>query len=314
MDTTGSFFLPPVASTIAGEVDSLIYFITFVSAFFLALITGLLIYFIIKYRRKGRPELTSGVDHSRSLEIVWTTIPVIILAILFFWGFSTYLKMNVVPKDAIEIKVTGLQWFWSIDYPNGINTQNELVVPVDKPVRLLMSSEDVIHSFFVPEFRIKMDVLPNRYTVAWFEATKKGTFHLYCAEYCGTQHSEMIGEVRVVSEYEYEQWLDENMDLGAGLTPEEYGAKLYRAKACHTCHSIDQKTDVGPTFKGIFGHEVKLADGSTAVIDENYIRESILRPQAKVVTGYQPVMPTYQGIIKDPEIDALIAFIKSLNE
>jgi cytochrome c oxidase subunit 2 len=220
--------------------------------------------------------------------------------------------MNVVPKDAMEIKVTGQKWFWTFDYPEGINTVNELVVPLGKPVKLLLSSRDVIHSFFVPDFRIKMDALPNRYTITWFEATRLGKHNLFCAEFCGDKHSEMIGTVRVVSEREYDEWLETGLETGDDMTLQEYGGRLFVSRACHTCHSVEGKRSVGPHLDSIFGKPTELADGGMVEIDENYIRESILNPQASVVAGFQPVMPTYQGILKDRQIDALIAYIKSL--
>jgi len=220
--------------------------------------------------------------------------------------------MNVVPKDAIEIKVTGQKWFWTFDYPEGINMVNELVVPLGKPVKLLMSSRDVIHSFFVPDFRIKMDVLPNRYTITWFEATQLGNHHLFCAEFCGDKHSDMIGTVKVVSEREYNEWLEAGAGGGEDMTPAEYGAQLFRSRACYTCHSVESKASVGPHLNGMFGKSTQLDKGGTVMVDENYIRESILNPQASIVAGFQPVMPTYQGILKGPQLDALIAYIKSL--
>ena len=314
MDKTGTTFLPPDASTFAMNIDNLLLFITIIAVFFLSLIVGLIILFVLKYRRKGKAGLTSGLDRNTKLEVIWTVVPSILLVIIFGWGFTGFLEMQVVPKDAFEIKVTARQWFWNFVYPNGANIQNELVVPVDTPVRLLMSSEDVIHSLFIPAFRLKMDVVPNRYSITWFESIKKGTYNIFCAEYCGTLHSEMTGIVRVVSESEFTQWMNETLSFGEGLTPEQFGAKLYTAKACNTCHSIDGKADVGPTFKGVFGHEVTISDGSVVIVDENYIRESILNPSEKIVSGYQSVMPTYQGIIKQQEIDAIIAFIKSLSE
>jgi cytochrome c oxidase subunit 2 len=314
MDTTASLIMPPESSTIAGEVDALFYFILYTGIVLFAIVTLTSLFFILKYRRRAKTTTTSGVAHNTALEIAWTAIPTVLILIVFFWGFKTYIKMNVVPKDAIEIKVTGQRWFWTFDYAEGANSMNELVVPVDKPVKLLMSSTDVIHSFFVPNFRIKMDVIPNRYTITWFEATQVGEYNLFCTEYCGKGHSEMIGKVKVVSEREYTQWLEEGTTLGEGMSLEEYGVKLYVKRACNTCHSVDGSASVAPTFKGAYGHEVFLADGSRVMVDENYIRESILNPQAKAVAGFQPVMPTYQGILKDREIDALIAYIKSLQE
>jgi cytochrome c oxidase subunit 2 len=312
MDSTGTFFMPEAASTTASDVDSLFYFILYISIFFFLLIVVIGVFFAIKYRRRGKAELRAATKQNLKLELMWTLIPTVIVISIFFWGFNTYLRMHVVPKDALEIKVTGQQWFWTFDYPGGVNSLNELVVPVGKPVKLLMSSKDVIHSFYIPDFRVKMDVLPNRYTVTWFQATRTGTFNLFCAEYCGTKHSSMIGTVKVLSEREYNSWLEEGAASSEGMTPEEYGGQLYRKKACVTCHNIDGKINVGPNFRGIFGKQVDFSDGSSLTVDENYIRESILSPQAKVVAGFDPVMPTYQGLLNDRELDALIAYIKSL--
>jgi len=223
--------------------------------------------------------------------------------------------MNIAPKDALEIKATGQKWFWTFDYPNGANSMNDLVVPVGKPVKLLMSSQDVIHSFFVPDFRVKMDVLPNRYTITWFEALNVGEYDIYCTEYCGKGHSEMLGKVKVMTEDEYSAWLESAaVDIPEGMSLEEAGEMLYTSKACATCHSIDGSPGVAPSFLGKFGSMERLVDGSDQLVDENYIRESILNPQSKVVLGYQPVMPTYQGVITDRQIDALIAYMKTLKQ
>lgn len=304
--------LPPAASTVAHEVDSLYGFTLYTSIFFFLLITIGTLYFAFKYRRRGKAGLTYGVDHNLALEIVWTAIPSLILLFVFVWGFKLYLKMAIVPKDAMQIKVTGQKWFWSFDYPNGATTVNELVVPIGKPVHLLMSSKDVIHSFFVPAFRNKFDVVPNRYTQMWFEPTQTGEFHMFCTEYCGTKHSEMVGKVKVMQSAEYEAWLQNAGNANTSMPLKDLGAKLYTDKACFTCHSIDGSKVIGPTFKGAFGRTEKFADGSQVKVDENYIRESVLTPQKRIVEGYQPVMPTYQGVLKDREIDALIEYIKSL--
>jgi len=308
-----SLIMPAANSTIAGEVDALFYFILYASIVVFAIVVAVTAYFLVRYRRRGSNELTSGVDHNLKLEIFWTVIPTILVFIVFYWGFDTFLKMHVAPKDAIEIKATGQKWFWTFDYPNGANGVNELVVPVNQPVKLLLSSTDVIHSFFVPEFRVKMDALPNRYTIAWFEATKTGDYHIFCTEYCGKGHSEMLGNVKVLDESEYENWLVESkVDIPKGMSLEEAGGKLYISKACNTCHSIDGSVGVAPSFKGIFGKTENLSDGSSLPIDENYLRKSILNPQAQVVAGFAPVMPTYQNVLSDRQIDALIAYIKSL--
>ncbi|MEW5794787.1 MAG: cytochrome c oxidase subunit II [Candidatus Zixiibacteriota bacterium] len=314
MDTVSFPWLPSAASTTAADVDALFNFILFAGLAFFLIVTAGVIAFVLRHRRRGKAGLTYGKDHSLALEITWTVIPVILIVIVFVWGFKGYMRMNVVPHGALEIKVTAQKWFWTFDHPDGANAVNELVVPVGKPVKLLMSSADVIHSFFVPNFRVKMDVLPNRYTVTWFEATAEGVYPLYCAEYCGKGHSEMLAAVRVVSDSSYQAWLNANSVMGAGLTLEQYGAQLYTTKACVTCHSLDGTAKDGPSFKGRFGTEILLSDGSRLLMDENYMRESILDPRAKMANGFQPVMPTFQGILKDRQIDALIAYIKSLNQ
>jgi cytochrome c oxidase subunit 2 len=315
MGESGSLYMPPANSTIASEVDALFYFIYYTAIVLFVGVISLSAFFIFKYRRRGEKQLTSGVAHNTKLEILWTVIPTILVIIVFIWGFRTYLKMNVAPRDALEIKATGQKWFWTFDYQNGANSLNDLYVPVGKPVKLLMSSQDVIHSFFVPDFRVKMDVLPNRYTITWFEALNVGEYDIYCTEYCGKGHSEMLGKVKVLSESDYTSWLEQAaVDIPEGMSLEEAGAELYETKACITCHSIDGKPGVAPSFLGLFGSMEKLSDGSEMVVDENYVRESILNPQAKVTRGFQPVMPTYQGVLKDRQIDALIAYLKSLKK
>ncbi len=314
MNNQGTFMMPPAESTLAHEVDALYYFIYYVSLFFFVLIVACSLYFVLRFRRKGKQvERTPDISHNTFLEILWTVVPTVILAIIFVWGFRGYLKLTIVPKDALQIKVTGQRWFWSFDYPEGVNSLNDMVVPVGKPIALLMSSQDVIHSFFVPAFRIKQDVLPNRYTQAWFEAKNVGEYDLLCAEFCGTQHSSMLGKVRVVSTQDYNRWLEEAVgSLGAGMPLKDLGEKLYTSKQCFTCHSLDGTKIQGPSFKGRFGSEAVFTDGSKRTVDENYLRESILNPQAKVVAGYLPVMPTYQSLLKEREVDALVEFIKSL--
>ena len=315
MGESGSLHMPPANSTIAGEVDALFYFIFYTAIVLFVLVMAFTTYFIIRYRRRGERELTSGVAHNTKLEILWTVIPTILVIIVFVWGFKTYLRMNIAPADALEIKATGQKWFWVFDYPNGANSMNDLVVPAGKTVKLLMSSQDVIHSFFVPDFRVKMDVLPNRYTITWFEATNPGEYDIYCTEYCGKGHSEMLGKVKVLSQEDYTEWVaSAAVDIPEGMSLEEAGAQLYTSKACATCHSIDGSPGVAPSFLGKFGSQEALVDGSEVLVDENYVRESILNPQAKIVLGYQPVMPTYQGVLTDRQIDALIAYMKTLKQ
>jgi len=314
MDTTGSLFLPPQGSTVASDVDALFRFILWVSIAFFLLVTVVTVYFCIKYRRKSEQGETTPYIESLGLEITWTVIPTILLMVIFVWGFQDFIKLHIVPANSIEVKVTGQKWFWSFSYAEGATGVGELVVPVHQPVKLLMSSKDVIHSFFVPAFRIKMDVLPNRYTITWFEATMTGVFEVYCTEFCGKGHSEMIGTVKVLPKDEFAKWLEAGSGPGEGESMVEYGARMFVKNACNTCHSIDGSKNVGPTFQGLFGRNEIMTDGTAITVDENYIRESVLSPLAKQVTGYDPVMPTYQGILKDVDIDGLIAYIKSLDK
>lgn len=310
MDTLGTWMMPPQSSTVAAEVDGLYYFLFYMSLFFMVLIYGATAWFAWKYRRRGKRDVkTSGPDQNHRLEVTWTVIPTILVLIIFVWGFKGYLRMTIVPGDAYEVNVIAQKWSWQFRYPDGTIT-GELGVPVDRPVKLIMTSQDVLHSFYVPQFRIKMDVIPNRYTLTWFEAVRTGTFDIFCTEYCGKGHSEMLNKVIAMPQKEFEDWLAEQG--GAGLPPEEFGAKLYTQRACNTCHSIDGSKNVGPSFKGIFGRTEQLKDGSTIIVDEEYIRESILNPQAKLVQGYDPVMPAFQGLLRDREIEALIAYLKSL--
>ncbi|MFH1699378.1 MAG: cytochrome c oxidase subunit II [Candidatus Zixiibacteriota bacterium] len=314
MDTAGTLIMPPGSSTIAPDVDALFNFILYGGLVFFVIVVFIIFFFATRYHSKAKDTLTPDLSHNFKLELIWSIIPTILVIIVFFWGFRLFMKMHVVPKDAYEIKVTGQKWFWTFDYPNGATTVNDLTVPAGKPIKLLMSSKDVIHSFFVPDFRIKMDVLPNRYTVTWFEAESVGGHNLFCAEYCGKSHSDMIGRVNVVGEREFAAWLESSAVSGEGMSLDEYGEQLFRTKACVTCHKVDGGAHTGPPLNKIFGIERGLADGTVLTIDENYLRESIVNPRAKVVAGYQPVMPTFQGILNNRQVDALIAYIKSLEE
>ena len=314
MDTTKTIWLPPQSSTMAGRIDNLFDFILWASVILFIIVAVSTIYFAIRYRRRGDIARTTPYVENLGLEITWTVIPFILLMVIFVWGIRDYLRFHIIPAQATEIKVTGQKWFWSFSYLDGPSTVGELVVPVNKPIKLLMSSQDVIHSFYVPDFRVKMDVLPNRYTVTWFEAVHTGEFQLYCAEFCGKGHSEMWGKVKVLPQDEYKIWLEKSSGPQEGETLEQYGERLFVKKACVTCHSINGSKNVGPTFLGLMGRSEVLKSGQTIVVDENYLRESMLNPMAKVVAGYDPVMPTFQGILKNVDIDGLIAYIKSLEK
>jgi cytochrome c oxidase subunit II len=310
----GSFWMPPQASTVAANTDALFYFIYYLCLIFFVLIVGAMIYFVVKFRKKeGQPEKSSDLRGNHTLEIIWSVVPGILLIVIFAWGFKDWVKKVIPPNNTLDVKVTGQKWNWAFDYSlSGVNSSN-LVVPEGTPVRLTMISKDVLHSFFVPAFRVKRDVLPGRYSVMWFEPTQKGEFPVLCTEYCGTSHSEMLSKVKVVSKEEFDQWIADGGDLGgAGVPPAELGAKLYEAKGCNACHSIDGSRKVGPSFKGVYGRSVSYADGSSGTSDENYIRQSILEPNAKVVQGYAPVMPSYQGQLNEKQITAIIEYMKTL--
>lgn len=309
----GTAWLPRPATEIAAEIDTLFYVLLWGSVIiFIALfIIGLI--FVIKYKRTSQNQKAEKqITHNDAIEITWTVVPLIMVMVIFWWGYKDYLKLSLAPPNAMEIKVTGKKWFWAFEYPkDGIKLLNEFVVPVNTPIRLIMSSEDVIHSFYVPNFRIKRDVLPNRYTSVWFDAKDTGIYQVFCTEYCGDGHSEMLATLKVVSYAEYERWKQESGEDTSTPLP-ELGEKLYVAKACNTCHSVDGSNKVGPSWKGIFGSSRALANGDSVKVDPNYLRESIVNPQAKVVKGYPPVMPAYAGLLSDREIDAIIEYIKSL--
>tara|TARA_Y100001970_G_scaffold85407_2_gene107772 strand:+ start:1574 stop:2545 length:972 start_codon:yes stop_codon:yes gene_type:complete len=319
MDRLTEYLFPKQVSSFAHDIDNLFFFIFYASVvLFLIVVIGMM-YLAIKYRFKKGDEvrLTSSLDHNTFLEVLFFVIPLILVTITFVWGIRSYLNMVIVPDDAIEIKVTGQSWFWTFDYPEGGSTLNELVVPVETPIKIVLSSTDVLHSFYIPVMRAKMDVLPNRYNVMWFDANQAGEYEIFCTEYCGTGHSNMNAKVIVMPQKMYEVWLAEAGSADDDLPLEELGAKLYSKKACNTCHTLDGTALVGPSYlqtSQMWGQERVFDDGSSAIIDENYVRSSILEPQIQIVAGYQGVMPTYQGLLNDRELDALIAFLKTLKE
>ncbi len=300
---------PVRASTIAGEVDALFWTWVAISAFFSLLIAGAIFYFFIRYQRRHSGEFGSEDHSSMTLEIVWSVIPLVITLVMFAWGTKVFFEQSRPPANATEYFATGKQWMWKFQHPSGKREINNLHVPVNRPIKLTMISEDVIHSFYVPAFRVKQDVLPGRYTTVWFEATRPGQYHLFCAEYCGTEHSLMGGSVYVMEQSEYEDWLAQTSAAGAaaGATGEE----LFAALACDTCHFEGSRAR-GPDLAGVYGSEVELAGGGTVTADEDYLRESILNPQARIVAGYQPLMPTYQGQVNEEQLLQLIQHIKTL--
>ncbi|AKU92807.1 cytochrome c oxidase subunit II [Vulgatibacter incomptus] len=305
-----SFLFPPQASTFAKDVDSVYYFIHYLSIFFWVLIVGAIVFFVWRYKRGHKEGV--GPSHSLPLELTWSIIPLVLVIAMFLWGFKTFMYVSRAPGDATDIHVTGAKWSWTFEYPNGLKEMNELHAVIDKPVRLVMTSTDVIHSFYVPTFRNKMDVVPGRYSTFWFQPTVLGPQQVFCAEYCGDGHSEMLAKIIVQTQEEYDAWMKETAKEDTTTPLPELGAKLFQSKACFTCHNTDTSAKVGPGFQGIFGHEVELDNGTKAMVDENYIRTKLLTPRATTVRGFPPVMPSFQGQLTDREIDGLIEYIKSL--
>lgn len=331
-----TIWLPPQASSVAPAYDWLFYFITYICVAFFALIVGVMVYCCIKFRRREGGPKPSKITHNTPLELAWSILPSILLVVMFWYGFVGYLDARTPPVNAFEVKVHASQWAWSFEYPRGI-TSDELHIPVDRPVQFIMDSADVLHSFFIPAFRSKFDVVPGRYTKVWFTPTKVGEYALYCAEYCGTKHSDMRAKVFVhaqagyldvlakldpivrLTEDEYkayradpQKFIDANPQFTGLKVPVQMGEKLYKSKGCMSCHSIDGSKNTGPTWKGIFGTEEPLEGGGKALVDENYIQESILNPGAKIRATFGNVMTVYQGRITQREIDLLIDFIKTL--
>lgn len=335
-------FMPVRASTYAPAVDAAFWFIFYVSLFFFVLISGLMFYFIARYRRRTPyQEAASDVTHNTTLELAWSVIPTILVCIMFWWGFKAFMDMRTFPDNAYEINVRAFKWGWSFGYPGGIASE-ELHMPVDVPILLTMTSEDVIHSLYIPAFRAKRDVVPGRYAKMWFQPDRPGTYPLFCAEYCGKSHSDMRSVAVVHEPGEFEKWLEtadplnalsddqyaefmadrdafierykDDEVLGKVIprleTPEELGAKLVVKKACLQCHSTDGSPNTGPTWKGLFGSQREFRDGASAIADEDYLRESILEPNKKVVKGFDASMPRVP--ISDREIDAIIRYIKTL--
>lgn len=311
-------FFPDQASTIAPRVDALYFYLVGISGFFSLLIFVSVVYFAVKYRRRSEDEPPPPqMRDDLRLEIAWIVVPLVLVMIAFFWGASVYYAMARPPQDALEIFVVGRQWMWKFQHPDGQREINELHVPLGRPVKLTLASEDVIHSFFIPAFRVKHDVVPGYYTTVWFEATRTGRFHLFCAEYCGTQHAGMVGQVVVMEPNEYEAWLSGGVSPGASAGPEgspaDRGKRIFESLGCHTCH-MRERQGIGPMLAGIFGKPQKLQSGQTVTADESYLRESILNPQAKIVAGFQPVMPPYQGRVNEEQLMELIAYIKGLGQ
>ncbi|MDO9017775.1 MAG: cytochrome c oxidase subunit II [Deltaproteobacteria bacterium] len=323
--------LPAQWSTFGPGYDWLFYFIYWMSVVLFVGIIGTAIYFVVKYRRQPGVK-AEPTGHNLVMELAWTVAPVILLVLLFHWGFAGYVSLTTPPPDALDIRVRARKWSWDFEYPNGGHTANEVTIPVNRPVRFVLSSEDVLHAMFIPAFRVKRDAVPGMYTTLWFQATHTGDTRFYCAEYCGaadepvtqpdgtqreTGHFSMGGLVHIVPQARWGGFLEGILRApthpdGREFTAAEWGEQLYTQQNCNTCHSVNGSPMTGPTWQHIFGHEAALTDGTRVTVDENYLRRSILEPNAQVVQGFNPVMPSYQGSLTDRQLDALIAYIRSL--
>jgi cytochrome c oxidase subunit 2 len=299
---------PTEASTISRQVDGLFLTLITVTGGVTLLVFATIIFFAIKYSHKNHP-VAEPIEGSTPLEILWSIIPLGIFMLFFVWGAAIYVFEAKPPSDAMEVYVVAKQWMWKFQYQTGQSEINVLHIPVNRPVRLTMISQDVIHSFYVPDMRVKADVLPGRYTTTWFQPVKAGHYHLYCAVYCGTNHSDMIGEVDVMEPADYEAWLQGGAGQGSMAAT---GQKLFQELGCANCHRFDVQGR-GPNLKGVFGRPVLLENGSTVMATDDYLRECILVPGAKRVAGFQPIMPSFQGIVSEEQLLSLIAYVKSLS-
>lgn len=322
---------PEQASTFAGPIDALYGVLIALSLIFGGILPFIILYLMVRYHRSQKADRTNQPEGSLPLELTWTIIPLVLVLGVFFWGAFLYIDIRTPPERNLEIYVIGKQWMWHAQHSNGKRENNELHVPINQPVKLVMTSQDVIHSFYIPAFRVKQDVLPGRYTTMWFEATQTGEYHLFCAEYCGTEHSRMVGRVVAMSLADYERWLttpgeiilpDGSAGAGGGdstLIPSIgdpmalAGAQLFTNLGCVGCHR-DDGAGIGPSMVGLYGVETRMQDGSLVTADENYLRESILNPGAKTVAGYANVMPSYDGQLSEDQLNQLIAYIKSLSD
>jgi cytochrome c oxidase subunit II len=299
---------PPTASTIAENVDLLYYFLTVLTLFFTALIFGTIFFFMIKFHRQSPDEIPADTHTHLFLELTWTIIPTLITIVIFVWASLLYVQNSRPPASSTEMYVVGKQWMWHVQHPEGVREINEMHVPVGVPIKLTMTSEDVIHDFYIPAFRVKKDVTPGRYSSLWFQATETGTYHLFCAQYCGTDHSEMIGWVYVMSPTDYAAWL-------AGGSKNEsmaqMGGRLFAQLGCQSCHASDN-SGRGPSLAGIYGTTEKFRDGSSKTVDDVLIRQAIVNPNSIALPNYAPIMPTFQGQVNEEQVLQLIAYVKSL--
>ncbi len=308
----GSLWLPPQSSTTAHEIDGLFYFILYTSAVLVLLVTAAMVYFVWTYRRKSHADRPIDVHESKWLELSWVVVPTLLVLVVFFWGFRAYVSSSIPPPDAITINVKAQKWAWSFEYSDGTNVPGEIWVPVNTPIRFEMTSQDVLHSFYVPEFRIKHDVVPNRFAYVWFEAPREGTYQVVCTEYCGTSHSNMGAKIHVVSRTEYYRIRQEGPPGAGPMAPVDLGESVYKGRGCNACHSIDGSAGVGPSWQGIWGQP--RPGSEEGVVDDAYIQQAIYQPQAYLVPGFENGnMPSFEGTLNDEQVAGVAAYIRDLS-
>jgi cytochrome c oxidase subunit 2 len=302
-----SALFPAEASGIAPYVDALYFFLVAMTIFGTTFVAILLLVFSVRYRREKNPVATQ-VEGSTLLEATWTIIPLAIFLVTFVWGALLYFRIYDPPANAMNIYVVGKQWMWKAEHPGGQHEINALHIPTGKPIQLTMISQDVFHSFSIPDFRIKREVIPGRYSTVWFEATQVGTYHLFCTQYCGTQHSGMVGEITVMTPADYKKWLDQS---NSGQSLAQNGERLFASMGCNSCHNGTAAAR-GPSLAGVYGSKLTLTDGRQILVDDAYIRNAILNPSEHVTAGFAPIMPTYQGQISEDGLIDLVEFIKNM--
>jgi cytochrome c oxidase subunit II len=305
---TNFAIIPPEASAIAPQVDALLVFMTLVSLVGLVLVGLLITGFSILYRRDKNPVATQ-IEGSTLLEATWTIIPLGLFLVMFVWGSILYFRIYTPPPNAMNIYVVGKQWMWKAEHPGGQHEINSLHVPIHQPIQITLISQDVFHSFSIPAFRVKREAIPGRYTTVWFEATQVGTYHLFCTQYCGTQHSGMIGDVTVLTADDYKKWLAQST---SGVSLAQNGERLFASLSCNACHN-GQPDSRGPSLAEVYGSKLMLTSGQPVLVDDAYLRQAILNPSSHITQGYAPIMPTYQGQISEEGLISLVEYIKNLS-
>ncbi len=311
----------PAASVAAEKFESFFTIYLWIGTLLFVGTLGIGIYWAIRYRRRSENDQTPYIPHNYLVEFASVFFISVWVAVFFVWGWQDYSAIIAPQANEYEINIIGQQWNWQIQYQHGKSFTNEIYLPRGRPIRLIMTSKDVLHSFFIPEFRVKQDVVPGQFTSLRFVSTQAGEYNIYCAEYCGTAHSKMIGKVFVMEPADFEKWIDgvykpEHAAEGAApaqaLSMAEAGAQVYQTKTCNACHSVDGSRVYGPSFKGLYGSQAEMENGEKVTVDENYIRESIMDPMKKLVKGYPPQMPVFRGMLSDEEVNQLIAYMKTV--